>query len=71
MVYYPLSLHLQETYNALGYKEGGLPESERARSEVLSPPLHPELSQEQIREVVEEVREFIKNSKKQPASRYV
>jgi len=71
MVYYPLSLHLQEAYSALGYKEGDLPESERAQSEVISLPMYPELSQEQIREVVEGIREFIKNSKKQPASQYV
>jgi len=52
MVYYPLSLHLQEAYEALGYKQGDLPESERAQSQVLSLPMYPELSEEQIREVV-------------------
>ena len=59
MVYYPLSLHLQEAYEALGYKQGDFPESERAQEEVLSLPMYPELSQEQVQEVVAAIKEFI------------
>ena len=59
MVYYPLSLHLQEAYEALGYKPGDFPESEQAQEEVLSLPMYPELSQEQIREVVAVIKEFV------------
>ena len=65
MVYYPLSLHLQEAFSALGYNEGDFPESEQAQSQVLSLPMYPELTEEQIREVVEGVREFIKSSKRE------
>jgi len=60
-VYYPLSLHLQEAYSALGYKPGDFPESEQAQEQVLSLPMYPELSEGQIREVVEGIKEFIRS----------
>ena len=50
-VYYPLSLHLQQVYKPLGYKSGNFPESEQAQDEVLSLPLYPELTAEQIETV--------------------
>ncbi len=46
-IYYPAPLHTQEAYAYLGYKEGDFPESERASKEVLSVPVHPELTPEQ------------------------
>lgn len=63
MVYYPLSLHLQEAYESLGYKQGDFPESEQAQEEVLSLPMYPELSQEQIGEVVAAIKEFIRSNR--------
>ncbi len=57
-IYYPLPIHLQEAYAFLGYKEGGLPESERASKEVLSLPVHPELSRDQAEYAAEAVRAF-------------
>jgi len=42
---------LQPAYASLNYKPGSLPESERACAEVLSLPMYPELSQEQIEHV--------------------
>ncbi len=58
MVYYPLSLHLQEVYKSLGCKPGDFPESEQAQEQVLSLPMYPELSQGQIEEVVGEIKKF-------------
>jgi dTDP-4-amino-4,6-dideoxygalactose transaminase len=58
-VYYPLSLHLQEAYKTLGYKQGDFPESELAQEQVLSFPLFPEISREQIIEVVNSVQQFV------------
>lgn len=50
-VYYPIPLHLQPCYRDLGYREGELPESERAAREVLALPVHPALRRDQIERV--------------------
>lgn len=52
-VYYPLPLHLQPVYQHLGYRPGELPWVERICEEVLSLPMFPELSQEEIASVVQ------------------
>jgi dTDP-4-amino-4,6-dideoxygalactose transaminase len=57
-IYYPLSLHLQECFGELGYREGDFPESERASRESLSIPVFPELTMEQQEHVVGSVRGF-------------
>jgi dTDP-4-amino-4,6-dideoxygalactose transaminase len=58
-VYYPYPLHLQPLYSALGHKAGDFPHAERAAQEVLSLPMYPELSKEQIGRVVETIAEFL------------
>ena len=57
-IYYPLSLHLQDVYKPMGHKPGDFPESERAQEEVLSLPIYPELSKEQIEKLVEIMQEI-------------
>jgi dTDP-4-amino-4,6-dideoxygalactose transaminase len=59
MIYYPLPLHLQGLYQDLGYTEASLPFSEEAGREVLSLPMYPELTEEQIRRVAEVIGEFL------------
>ena len=61
-VYYPLSLHLQEVYKTLGYKRGDFPESELAQEQVLSLPMFPEISKEQIIEIVNNIQQFVYTS---------
>jgi dTDP-4-amino-4,6-dideoxygalactose transaminase len=58
-VYYPIPMHLQECFAYLGQKVGAFPESERAASETLALPIHPELTEEQARYVVGCVCEFL------------
>lgn len=52
-VYYPRCLHLQDCFSHLGGHPGDCPVAERATSEVLSIPVYPELSAEQISSVAD------------------
>ena len=47
-VHYPIPVHLQPAYRDLGYHAGDFPVSERVAGEVLSLPMFPELTTEQI-----------------------
>lgn len=57
-VYYPLPLHLQPCFAYLGYRQGDFPESERASQQVISIPVFPELSTEELEEVATAIEEF-------------
>jgi dTDP-4-amino-4,6-dideoxygalactose transaminase len=50
-VHYPIPVHLQPAYRDLGYSAGDFPVCERVSTEVLSLPMFPELTPDQIREV--------------------
>ncbi len=60
-VYYPLPLHLEEIHKGLGYKKGDFPVAEKASREVLSLPIYPELSQDDIKLVTEEISNFMRS----------
>ncbi|MGB9840910.1 DegT/DnrJ/EryC1/StrS family aminotransferase [Thermovenabulum sp.] len=57
-IYYPLPLHLQEAYKDLGYKDGDMPNAEKASRQALSLPLYPELKEEEIYYITEAVKTF-------------
>jgi dTDP-4-amino-4,6-dideoxygalactose transaminase len=58
-IYYPTPIHLQPVYKSLGYRVGDLPETERAAAEVLSLPMYPELTAEQIELVAEAIKSTV------------
>jgi dTDP-4-amino-4,6-dideoxygalactose transaminase len=48
MIYYPVPLHLQPAYKQYGGKQGDYPVTERVAKEILSLPMHSELTEEQV-----------------------
>jgi len=58
-IYYPLSLHEQDCFKALGYKRGDFPVSEQAADTSIALPIYPELTDEQIQHVAGTVKEFL------------
>jgi dTDP-4-amino-4,6-dideoxygalactose transaminase len=54
MIYYPVPVHKQVVYQRLGYQDR-LPLAEQASREVLSLPVHPALTQEELDKIVEGV----------------
>lgn len=57
-VHYPIPLHRQPAYLKLGYDKTHLPNTEQAAEEVLSLPLFPEITLEQLAYVAKTVQEF-------------
>jgi UDP-2-acetamido-2-deoxy-ribo-hexuluronate aminotransferase len=51
VVYYPVPSHLSPAYKYLGYKEGDLPQAEKAAKTVFSLPMHPYLTDVDIQRI--------------------
>jgi len=62
MVYYPKALHQQPIFAGLGYETGDFPATERVQEQVLSLPIFPGLTGEQIETVAAAIREFFANN---------
>jgi dTDP-4-amino-4,6-dideoxygalactose transaminase len=58
-IHYPLPIHLQEAYKVLAHKPGDFPVTERVALELLSLPIYPELTTEQIEYVADNLKEII------------
>ena len=57
-IHYPIPIHLQAAYADLGYTQGTFPNAEHLAGRILSLPMYPELSDQQIDSVCELVRSF-------------
>jgi dTDP-4-amino-4,6-dideoxygalactose transaminase len=58
LVHYPVPIHLQPGYSDRGWKKGDFPAAEKLAEEILSLPMFPELTEEQIREVCTAIASF-------------
>lgn len=58
-IYYPIPLHLQEAFRHVGRPRGSFPMTEQAAAEVLSLPMHTELTEEQQSTIARAVVEAV------------
>jgi len=66
-IYYPVPLHLQPCFAELGYTEGDLPVSESLAERILSLPVHPMLTPDDIERVAGNLAEFYATSSVSPS----
>jgi len=59
MIYYPVPLHMQKAYTDPRYKKGDFPVTEQLCANVISLPMHTELSEEQLTYIVACAMEFL------------
>jgi dTDP-4-amino-4,6-dideoxygalactose transaminase len=57
-IHYPVPLHRTLAYQSLGYRADGLPTAEKLANEILSLPMYPELTDEQINTVIKAIEDF-------------
>lgn len=58
ITHYPEPIHLQQAYRDLGYENGDFPITEKFAEEILSLPMYPELTEEQIEYICQAVSDF-------------
>lgn len=56
LIHYPMPLHLQEVYRDLGYGKGVFPVAESVAMDILSLPMFPHMSRDQVTHVCETIR---------------
>jgi len=57
-IHYPIPIHLQTPYRTrYRYSEGTFPQAERLAGRVLSLPIHPAITEEEVRTVARLVRD--------------
>ncbi|MGA2406151.1 MAG: DegT/DnrJ/EryC1/StrS family aminotransferase [Bacteroidales bacterium] len=59
-IFYPRPLHLFPTFETFGYKENDFPISERLSRLVLSLPVHPGISENDVQKVIDVISQFSK-----------
>jgi len=57
-LHYPIPLHLQKAYHYLNYKKGDFPVAEKYCQEILSLPVFPEMTDDQVQYVCETIKKF-------------
>ena len=57
-IHYEFPIHLQKGYEFLGYKKDDLPITEKVSNEIISLPIFPELTGQEIEYIVEKINKF-------------
>lgn len=57
-IHYPIPIHLQAAAKSLGYSAGAFPAAEAQAKQILSLPIYPELSTDDLRRVASTIRKF-------------
>ncbi|MFH1836068.1 MAG: DegT/DnrJ/EryC1/StrS family aminotransferase [Methanobacteriota archaeon] len=57
-IHYPIPVHLQEAYRDLGHSKGDFPVTEEYSKNILSLPMFPELTSEEVEKVAEVISDF-------------
>ncbi len=58
IIHYPIPIHLQKAYNELRLNRGSYPISERLADQILSLPIHPHLTSEEIEYIINCIIDF-------------
>lgn len=61
-IHYPIPLHLQQAYNWMNLPLGSFPNSERSAQTILSLPMHPYLSQQQVEHVCQAFKSVLSDN---------
>ena len=61
LIHYPVPIHLQRAFRHLGYREGDYPVTERLARQILSLPIYPEMTDEQVDLVCQTIRGFFES----------
>ena len=61
-IYYPVPFHRQECFSYLNCNDSDYPVANQLADTVLSLPIYPELSKEQIEYVVQTIKKFYNNN---------
>lgn len=59
-IHYPVPIHLQKSYERLGYRRGDFPVAERVCGEILTLPLYPEMTEAHVSRVAGEIATFFR-----------
>ena len=59
LIHYPIPVHLQECYKELKHKKGDFPVAEKCCEGIMSLPMYPELTEEEIRYVVDVINNIV------------
>jgi dTDP-4-amino-4,6-dideoxygalactose transaminase len=57
-IHYPVPIHLQPAARTLGYNRGAFPVAEAQAARILSLPVYPELTAEDLKRVASSIRRF-------------